>query len=59
MASELVSSEGGAQPGSRTTVALKLTHDPGWHNCWVSPGIGEAINIDWTLPEGRVASDID
>ena len=59
VAGELVSSEQGAQPGSRTTVALKLTHDPGWHTYWVSPGIGEATSIEWTLPEGWVASDID
>lgn len=56
---ELVSAEQGAQPGSRTTVALKLTHDPGWHTYWVSPGIGKATSIDWALPEGWVASDID
>lgn len=56
---ELVAAQQGAQPGSRTTVALKLTHDPGWHTYWVSPGIGEATSIDWTLPEGWVASDID
>ena len=56
---ELVASEEGAQPGSRTTVALKLTHDPGWHTYWVSPGIGEATSIDWALPEGWVVSDID
>lgn len=56
---ELVSAEQGAQSGSRTTVALKLTHDPGWHTYWVAPGIGEATSIDWTLPDGWVASDID
>ena len=26
---ELVANEEGVQPGARTTVALKLTHDPG------------------------------
>ena len=56
---ELVSAEQGAQPGSRSTVALKFTHDPGWHTYWVSPGIGEATSIDWALPDGWVASDID
>ena len=56
---ELVTAEQGAQPGSRTTVALKLTHDPGWHTYWVSPGIGEATSITWALPEGWVTSDID
>ena len=56
---ELVLAEEGAQPGSRTTVALKLTHDPGWHTYWVSPGIGEATSISWALPDGWVASNID
>ena len=56
---ELVSAEQGAQPGSRSTVALKLIHDPGWHTYWISPGIGEATSIDWTLPHGWVAGDID
>ena len=55
----MVAAERGAQPGSRTTVALKLTHDPGWHTYWVSPGIGEATSINWALPDGWVASDID
>ncbi len=59
VAGELVSADKGAQPGSRTAVALKLTHDPGWHTYWVSPGIGEATSIEWTLPEGWIASDID
>lgn len=59
VAGELVAAESGAQPGSRTTVALKLTHDPGWHTYWVSPGIGEATSIQWTLPDGWAASDID
>ena len=56
---ELVSAKEGAQPGSRTTVALKLTHDPGWHTYWVSPGIGEATSIDRTLPDDWIASDFD
>ena len=47
---ELVAAENSAQTGSRTTVALKLSHDPGWHTYWVSPGIGEATSITWTLP---------
>lgn len=58
-AGELVSSEQGAQPGSCTTVALMLTHDPGWHTYWVSPGIGEVTSIAWTLPDGWVAGGID
>lgn len=27
---ELVSATQGAEPGGRTAMALKLTHDPGW-----------------------------
>lgn len=59
MVGELVASEEGAQPGFRTTVALKLIYDPGWHTYWISPGIGEATSIEWTLPDGWVASGID
>ena len=59
VSAELVAAEQGVQPRTRTTVALELTHDPGWHTYWVSPGIGEATSITWTLPEGWVASDID
>ena len=56
---ELVPADQGAQPGARTTVALKLIHDPGWHTYWRSPGIGEATSVAWSLPEGWVAGDID
>ena len=56
---ELLAAERGTQPGDRTTVALKLTHDPGWHTYWVSPGIGEATSINWALPDGWVASNVD
>ena len=59
VAAELLSAEQGIEPGSRVTLALKLTHEPGWHTYWVSPGIGEATSIEWTLPEGWVAGDID
>lgn len=59
VAGELVAAEEGAQPGSRTTLALKLAHDPGWHTYWVSPGIGEATSIAWIHPNGWMASDID
>ena len=59
VSAELVAAEQGVQPRTRTTVALELTHDPGWHTYWVSPGIGEATSIEWTLPKGWVPSDID
>ena len=59
VAGELVTRENGAQPGSKITLALKLTHEPGWHTYWLSPGIGEATSIDWELPKGWVASEID
>ena len=56
---ELKTAANGAQPGSRASVALKLTHEPGWHTYWVSPGIGEATSIEWELPKGWVAGEID
>lgn len=55
----LVSETLSVQPGSSTRVALKLTHAEGWHTYWDSPGVGEATEIDWTLPEGWLADAID
>ncbi len=56
---ELVVADLSVEPGRRTTVVLKLNHDPGWHTYWLSPGIGEATSIEWNLPEDWVASAID
>lgn len=46
------------QPGQPYRVGLLLQHDPGWHTYWKSTATGYATSIDWDLPNGFSASDI-
>lgn len=56
---ELVSEAAAAAPGEPFTVALKLTPRDGWHTYWRNPGdSGLPTTIEWTLPEGATAGDI-
>ena len=56
---ELVSDVASIQPGTPFTVALRMTMDDGWHSYWTNPGdSGQPTSIEWTLPEGFTASDI-
>lgn len=56
---ELISDVKRIQPGKPFWVALKLSMKPGWHTYWINPGdSGFAANIEWTLPEGFIASPI-
>lgn len=46
-------------PGKPFTVLLELKHPAGWHSYFVNPGnVGEIPQIQWTLPEGFKAGDI-
>lgn len=55
----LLSSRDTVQPGERFQVALKQKITKGWHTYWANPGdSGEATKIDWTLPEGFSAGEI-
>jgi thiol:disulfide interchange protein DsbD len=55
----LISSRDTVQPGERFQVALKQKISKGWHTYWINPGdSGEATKIDWTLPEGYAAGEI-
>jgi len=46
-------------PGEPFTVAMHLDMEPGWHSYWKNAGdSGLATSIDWTLPEGFSAGDI-
>jgi len=46
-------------PGQTFAVALKMTPEPGWHTYWINPGdAGMKTSINWELPEGFTASDI-
>jgi len=55
----LVAAETSIQPGRPFTVALRLQHDPHWHTYWIYPGTGVATALDWQLPEGWKAGDIE
>jgi len=55
----LVSEMATVRPGERLTIAIEQTLSPGWHTYWKNPGdSGEAIQVDWTLPEAAKASAI-
>ncbi len=44
--------------GTRTTLAIAMTPQPGWHGYWKTPGdSGLPTKIDWTLPAGAKAGD--
>ncbi len=56
---ELVAEVISVAPGRTFSVALRLTMDEGWHSYWRNPGdAGGTTTIDWALPEGFTASDI-
>lgn len=41
------------------TVGFHIEHEPGYHTYWKNPGIvGMATSLDWDLPEGFTASEI-
>lgn len=55
----LLSSRDSVMPGERFQVALKQKITKGWHTYWANPGdSGEATRIEWTLPEGFSAGEI-
>ncbi len=59
VSAQLVSEAKTIVPGQTFTVALSLKHEEGFHTYWVNPGIvGIATILDWTLPEGFTAGEI-
>ncbi len=55
----LVSEVNAIQPGQTFTVGVYLKHEKGWHTYWKHPGIvGVPTSLNWNLPEGFVAGDI-
>ena len=56
---ELVADVEAVAPGAGFNAALQFQHTPGWHTYWRSPGIGQPTTLEWTLPEGWIAGDID
>jgi len=56
---DLISENRSITPGQSMTVGLHIDHLPGFHTYWKSPGmVGMATSINWTLPEGFSASEI-
>lgn len=56
----LVASADAVAPGDTVTLGLAKTIIPGWHTYWRNPGdSGLPTTIDWTLPDGARAGDIE
>ena len=55
---ELVAHDASIQPGQPFLVALRLIHDEHWHTYWINPGTGYPTSLNWKLPEGFTAGDI-
>ncbi|MBX9880267.1 MAG: thioredoxin family protein [Candidatus Obscuribacterales bacterium] len=56
----LVSESKEIQAGEPFTLAVQLNMQPGWHTYYKDPGeSGLATSIDWTLPKGFSASQIE
>lgn len=57
---ELIAQYTALVPGETARVGLRLEMDDGWHTYWKNPGdAGLATSLEWDLPEGFVARDID
>jgi thiol:disulfide interchange protein/DsbC/DsbD-like thiol-disulfide interchange protein len=54
----LVSLRTGITPGTSHMMALRLDHIPKWHTYWINPGTGYPTTIEWDLPEGWTAGEI-
>jgi len=50
----------GIRAGQRFWLGLRLQHEPHWHTYWRNPGdSGLATTLEWSLPSGLTAGDID
>ena len=55
----LLAESGTPAPGSRVTIALAMTPDPGWHGYWQNPGdAGVEMRVNWALPPGATVSPL-
>ncbi len=55
----LASESATVSPGQSFWVAVQQKISPGWHTYWVNPGdAGEQMVLDWRLPDGFKAGDI-
>ena len=57
---QLVLADEAARPGETVWAGVRLKMEPGWHTYWKNPGeAGMATKIEWTLPQGVTAGDIE
>jgi thiol:disulfide interchange protein DsbD len=55
----LISEVKSIKPGTKFCVAVRLVMVEGWHTYWKNPGdSGLPTSVEWTLPEGFIATDI-
>jgi len=54
----LVAADKSVQPGHPLTVALRLDQQPTWHTYWISAGTGYPTRLQWDLPTGWTAGNI-
>ena len=53
----LVAESNALRQGGTTTVALRITMEPGWHTYWTNPGdAGLPLAAQWRLPAGVTVS---
>jgi len=57
---QIISEHTSLTPGKTAWVALQLDIRDGWHTYWRNPGdSGQATSIDWVLPDGVIAGEIN
>jgi thiol:disulfide interchange protein DsbD len=54
----LIAADKSVQPGHPLTVALRLDQQLPWHTYWIIAGTGYPTTLQWDLPKGWVAGDI-
>ena len=54
----LVAASAAIEAGKPFTIALRMQHDPHWHSYWIAAGTGYPTSINWTLPPGFKAGEI-
>lgn len=58
VSASLVAADTSIQPGRALTVAVRLDHEPHWHTYWINAGTGYPTTLEWHLPQGWSAGQI-
>ncbi len=58
VAAELVSRSTSIEPGEPFVVGLRLVHDEAWHTYWKASTTGYPTSIEWELPDGFSAGEL-